>query len=82
VRYETLTAAPEREFPRLARGLRLNFSADEYKQALALAGAKASRFNQGRPGRGENVLTRGQHRHLRRLARFYPGFDFSPLGLA
>lgn len=41
----------------------------------------ATRYNQGRAGRGKEVLTTAQRARLRRLANHYPDCDFKSVGL-
>jgi hypothetical protein len=40
-----------------------------------------TRFNQGRVGRGKEVLSKAQIARLRRLASYYPDCDFESIGL-
>jgi hypothetical protein len=43
--------------------------------------SKATRFNTAISGRGLTELSAGQIARIRRHAVYYPGIDFSPLGL-
>jgi len=40
-----------------------------------------TRFNQGRAGRGREMLSKKQIARLRKLASYYPGCDFESVGL-
>ena len=40
-----------------------------------------NRFNKGVAGRGRSALNNRQKQQIRRLTRFYPSTDFSPMGL-
>jgi hypothetical protein len=55
--------------------------ADVNKALVAVEKSAATRFNVGKPGRGESELSDAQIARIRRHADYYPGIDFGPLGL-
>lgn len=85
IRYETIS----RDWPggilEAAKYLGLECTAEDVSRALATveaAPASSRRLNVGVAGRGKQQLSEPQIERLRTLAGYYPGVDFSPIGLA
>ncbi len=66
------------------------FNAIPFKKAELSASSEAelyekvkgkSRFNKGRTGRGKEILSEAQINRIKGFARYYPSYDFSPLGI-
>ena len=80
VRYEDLLADPRAAVARIAGELALSADGEAIDDALAAAAAEPTRRNVARTGRGAMLSTR-QRRHIERIAEYYPGRDFSAIGI-
>lgn len=80
--YEDMLAEPVPFFRKICARFGRQVSEAEVNKALArVEKSAATRFNIGKPGRGASELTAAQIARIRRHADYYPGIDFSPLGL-
>jgi hypothetical protein len=82
VLYEDMVRDPVPFFRKICAGFGCPATAADVERGLAqVEKSKATRFNVGRPGRGMAELSTIQIAKIRRHAVYYPGIDFSPLGL-
>jgi hypothetical protein len=80
--YEDMVSEPVPFFRRICARFGHQVSEADVNRALAhIEKSAATRFNIGKPGRGGAELTAAQVARIRRHADYYPGIDFSPLGL-
>ncbi len=80
--YEDMVRDPVPFFRKIAAGFGRPVGEAEVERGLALVEkSEATRFNVGKPGRGMAELNQDQIAKIRRHAVYYPGIDFSPLGL-
>ena len=80
--YEDMVRDPVRFFSRMCGGFGVTVSAEHVDATIAHVEKSAeTRFNVGVPGRGQAELSAVQITKIRRQADYYPGIDFSPLGL-
>jgi len=80
VRYKELLADPRATVARIADALALDADGAAIDAALAAAAAEPTRRNVARTGRGVALSAR-QRRHIEHMAGYYPGRDFSAIGL-
>lgn len=79
--YERLREDPEGSFASLVRALGLAFPPEDCSVAVDRAAGLPARFNHGITDRGRQLLNEGHWHRLQRMAAYYPGVDFEPLGL-
>jgi Sulfotransferase domain len=79
--YEELTGDPLGCLQKVAAKANLSVSHSDCEQAVKLAKTKKTRLNKGVAGRGEE-LTQAQRERIASYARYYPGVDFSPIGIS
>lgn len=80
--YEDMVSDPVSFFQKICARFGYDAGADEIKWTIdQVERSDATRFNVGEPGRGLAELSPAQIARIRRHADYYPGIDFSPLGL-
>lgn len=80
--YEDMICDPVLFFKKMCACFGIPVSAELVKSTLARVEKSAeTRFNVGVPGRGFAELNSAQIARIRRHACYYPGIDFSPIGL-
>lgn len=80
VRYEDLLADPRLTVARIADSLAISVGDEAVDGALAAAAAAPTRRNVAKAGRGGTLSAR-QRRHIEQMASYYPGRDFSAIGI-
>ena len=81
--YERLTSDPKSAIESILKFYGLEPDPARVAKAAALVSNKqgSTRFNKGVVGRGRDAFTEAQVAQIRRLATYYPGTDFSMIGL-
>lgn len=80
--YEDMVSAQVPFFSKICARFGQQVSDADVNRALAaVEKSAATRFNVGKPGRGASELSDAQIARIRRHADYYPGIDFTPLGL-
>lgn len=80
--YEDMVSEPVGFFRKICARFGGQVSDADVNKALAhVEKSAATRFNVGKSGRGAAELSEAQMARIRRHADYYPGIDFSPLGL-
>jgi hypothetical protein len=79
--YETLVQNPEGTLRDLLHFSGVELPGEVIDQAVFQAKERKERFNRGTTGRGEASLSPERKERIRSLTRFYPGIDFSVLGI-
>jgi sulfotransferase family protein len=83
ITYEDAVADWEETMARIARFYGIEQDEEAIARALerTRARARSLRLNKGTSGRGETALHESARRRIEQYARFYPGVDFSLIGL-
>ena len=81
VSYHDLVAAPEKSLGEILQFCGLELPKEKLVEAVHAVGKKETRHNVGTEGRGRAELTAAQLSALQEMANFYPGIDFSKVGL-
>lgn len=80
--YEDMVRDPVPFFRNICAAFGRPVTIEDVERGLAqVEKSKATRFNVGKSGRGMAELSEDQIAKIRRHAVYYPGIDFSPLGL-
>jgi len=80
--YEDMVRDPIAFFQKVCGQFGRSVSAADVEAAIAQVDkSPATRFNVGEPGRGLSELSSAQILRIRRHTDYYPGIDFTPLGL-
>lgn len=80
VTYEDMRADSVKALDRAFRKLRVRFTTKEITTALEKASSGKTRMNKGETGRGGGLPDRVRDKIVA-YARYYPGIDFSPIGI-
>jgi hypothetical protein len=82
VYFEEMVRDPIPFFSAICEGFGRAVTAADIERGISeVQASKATRFNVGKAGRGMEELSGPQVDRIRRHADYYPGIDFSPLGL-
>jgi hypothetical protein len=81
LRYEDMIADPPAAIARVLDFAGSPRSRADVERAVTAAMGKNVRFNKGVSGRGREVLSDAHRARLARLASYYPGVDFTRIGL-
>ncbi|WP_428386299.1 sulfotransferase domain-containing protein [Mucisphaera sp.] len=79
--YADLTADPGKALRETLDFLGVSYDPEKVIRVLAELQPGDTRFNVGRTGRGQALLTMEQRSRVQRAASYYRGVDFSPVGL-
>lgn len=81
--YEQLTADPEAALEGILEFYGVKADPVRLARATQMVNRNTgtTRFNKGKTGRGHTAFSEGQIEQIRRLAGYYPGVDFSLIGL-
>ncbi len=82
VTYEALQASPHTTVQGILAFANQTLTMDQVERAIALARQSKTRFNQGKTGRGQEILSREQQQRILEYIDYYPSVDFSLIGLS